>query len=132
MDNLRLFLHAFLGFFIAICAVVTVYMLVAIWRIFSKAGRPGWGAVVPVYNTYLMLRITGKPGWWVFLYLVPVMNLVISAIVLTALARSFGKDTRFALGLIFLPIAYTSILAFGDAEYIGVEEQGTEEVDEVL
>ena len=96
-----------------------VFEIAAIWKIFVKAGEPGWASIVPLYNVWVLLRITGKPGWWVILMFVPVVNLVIAIVEAGALARVFGQGTGFAVGLFFLPFVFYPVLAWGDAQYGG-------------
>ena len=97
--------------------VILVLMLVVGWKVFTKAGQPGWAVIVPIYNVYVMLKIAGKPGWWLLLFFIPIVNLVIGILTLLALAENFGKGTGFAMGMLFLPIIFYPILAFGSAEY---------------
>ena len=90
-----------------------------IWKTFEKAGKPGWAAIVPIYNVWVMLQIAGKPGWWLLLMLIPLVNLVIAIMVSIAIAERFGKGTGFGLGLAFLGFIFYPILGFGDATYSG-------------
>ena len=99
--------------------LVLVLELAAAWRLFTKAGRPGWAVIVPVYGTYVLVKIAGRSGWWVLLLLVPVVNLVAMAIVVYDLARSFGRGGGFAIGLFFLSFVFVPVLAFGPATYLG-------------
>jgi hypothetical protein len=94
-------------------------MLVAIWRVFVKAGQPGWTAIVPIYNLYILCKITGKPGWWVLLWFIPLVNVVIKLLVDIELSKRFGKEAAFGVGLWLLPIVFYPILAFGNAQYQG-------------
>jgi len=98
-------------------AVALVYIM-AMWRIFDKAKKPGWAAIIPIYNLYIMLKVVGRPGWWILLYLVPIVNIVIHLIVSIDLAKAFGKSTTFGVvGIwIFSCIGYL-ILGYGDARY---------------
>jgi hypothetical protein len=96
---------------------IIVVMVVAIWKIFEKAGKPGWASLIPFYNVYIMLEIAGKPGWWLVLYLIPVINLIMMIIVTIAFAAKFGKSGGFVAGLILLPFIFYPILAFSDASY---------------
>lgn len=107
----------FTTYFIVILAVAVI-MIVALWRIFTKAGKPGWGALIPLYNTYLIIKTAGKPGWWLLLLFIPFVNIVVLILVELALAEAFGKSVVFAIfGLIiFKPIGYL-MLAFGSAKY---------------
>jgi hypothetical protein len=99
--------------------VVGVLMIVSMWKVFSKAGQPGWAAIIPIYNIYIMCKIAGRPGWWVLLMLIPLVNFIIAIILLIDIAKSFGKGVGFALGLIFLGLIFWPILAFGSAQYQG-------------
>jgi Family of unknown function (DUF5684) len=94
-----------------------VFMIVTMWKIFTKAGEPGWACLVPIYNTCVWLKIAGKPMWWILLLLIPIVNIVIAIIAVVGLANKFGKGGGFAVGLIFLGFIFYPILAFGDAEY---------------
>ena len=98
------------------------FIVASIWKVFEKAGKPGWASIIPIYNSYILLKIAGKPGWWLFLYIIPVANLVIAIIVSVEIAKKFGKDTGFGVGLAFLGFIFYPILAFGDAVYEGQEQ----------
>ena len=91
-------------------------MVASMWKVFTKSGEPGWASIIPIYNIIVMLKIAGKPGWWVLLFLVPVVNLVIGIIAMAAVAARFGKGAGFVVGLIFLPFIFWPILGFGSAE----------------
>ena len=105
------------GITLIVNIAIALLMVISIWKVFIKAGQPGWAAIVPIYNMYVLLKIAGKPGWWILLLFVPVVNLVISIIALLGLAENFGKGAGFAIGLLFLPIIFYPILAFGSATY---------------
>ncbi|HBY58981.1 MAG TPA: signal peptidase I [Solibacterales bacterium] len=96
-----------------------IFMIACVWKVFSKAGEPGWAAIVPIYNTIVLLKITGKPLWWILLFLIPLVNLVMVFLVYTSLAKAFGKGTGFGVGLLLLSFIFFPILAFGDARYVG-------------
>lgn len=87
------------------------------WKMFEKAGKPGWACIVPIYNIVVLLEIVRKPVWWILLMLIPVVNLVILIIVYIELAKAFGKSGGFAVGLILLSFIFIPILGFGDAQY---------------
>lgn len=89
------------------------------WKLFTKAGKPGWASIVPIYNIIVLLEIVGKPWWYLLLLFIPVVNIVILIMVMIALAQVFGKSGGFAVGLIFLSLIFMAILAFGDAKYLG-------------
>lgn len=102
-----------------ILAALTILQIIATWRIYEKAGQPGWACLIPVYNFYVLLKIVGKPGWWLIWMFIPIANIVIGIWVINLLSKSFGKDVGFTLGLIFLSIIFYPILGFGNAEYQG-------------
>ena len=97
--------------------VVEVITIVSFWQIFSKAGRPGWAAIIPFYSTYVYIKVCGKSGLWFFLLLVPVVDIIILVLLALALARKFDKSELFGLGLIVLWPIFLPILAFGKSEY---------------
>ncbi|HWN70273.1 MAG TPA: DUF5684 domain-containing protein [Haliangium sp.] len=96
---------------------VAVLMIASVWKVFTKAGKPGWAALVPIYNLVVLLEIAGKPLWWFILFLIPLVNLVVAFITYTSLAERFGKGTGFGIGLMLLGFIFFPILAFGDAQY---------------
>jgi hypothetical protein len=104
---------------ILIMLAFALFMIVSFWKVFEKAGQPGWGVLIPIYNILLLLKIAGKPGWWILLYLIPLVNIVIGIIVCIDIAKNFGKDAGFGIGLAFLGIIFYPILAFGSAQYQG-------------
>lgn len=101
--------------YLAILALI----IVGGWKMFVKAGQPGWGILVPILNIYFMLKIAGRPGWWLLLMLIPIVSIVVAIIMWIDIAKSFGKGIGFALGLVFLPFIFMPILGFGDAQYQG-------------
>ena len=98
---------------------IVVLVIAGSWKMYEKADEPGWAVLIPIYNYIVLMRIVGRPGWWVILYFIPLVNLVISIIVAADLAKSFGKGVGFALGLIFLGFIFIPILGLGDAQYQG-------------
>ena len=103
-----------MGLFGIIELALIVLMLVSLWRIFTKAGEPGWASLVPFYNAYVMLRIAGKPGWWLLLFFVPIANIIVGILTLVGIANRFGRGGGFVVGMLFLPFIFYPILAFGD------------------
>ncbi|SRR5712692_1847862 len=99
------------------CLSIVVLTIAGRWRVFEKAGRPGWAAIIPIYNTYILFRIAGKPGWWLLLLFIPVVNLVILLLISLELSSRFAKSTGFAIGLLLLPMIFYPVLGFGDARY---------------
>ncbi|HUP50344.1 MAG TPA: DUF5684 domain-containing protein [Thermoanaerobaculia bacterium] len=100
-----------------IWVAVFVLMIVAMWKVFEKAGEPGWAAIIPIYNIYVMLKIAGKPWWWLVLMLIPFVNIVVFIMMYVAFAQAFGKGVGFGLGLAFLGPIFFPLLAWGDARH---------------
>ena len=98
---------------------IVVLMIASLWKIFTKAGKPGWAAIVPIYNIIVMLQICEKPVWWIILMLIPLVNFVIAIILYVALAQVFGKGVGFAIGILLLPFVFMPMLGFGSAQYKG-------------
>lgn len=96
---------------------VIVFYLFCMWKVYVKAGKPGWAAIIPIYNVLVQLEIVGRPWWYLLLLFVPVVNIVIGIMILFDLAKVFGKGTGFGFGLLFLSFIFIPILAFGDAKY---------------
>lgn len=107
------------GVVLIIELAILVVLIAGIWKIFTKAGKPGWAAIIPIYNLVVMLEIVGKPVWWVLLYLIPCVNVVVAILVAVELAKCFGQGAGFAIGMVFLPFIFYPILGFGDARYRG-------------
>jgi hypothetical protein len=104
---------------IVVWVVVAVLLIASLWRVFTKAGQPGWAALIPIYNFIVLLKIIGRPWWWILLFLVPIVNIVVLFIIYIDLAKSFGKSTAFGVGIALLGIIFLPILAWGDATYRG-------------
>lgn len=98
---------------------IAVAVIVGMWKMFVKAGQPGWAAIVPIYNLYIWCKIVGRPGWWVLLMLIPIVSIIFAIILCLDLAKAFGKGVGFAIGIIFLGFIFIPILGFGDAQYQG-------------
>ena len=107
-----------IGLMIVYLAIILL-MIIAMWKIFSKAGKPGWAAIIPIYNIIVLLEIVDKPLWWIILMFIPFVNIVINIIVTVELAKKFGQSTGFAVGLILLAPIFYPILGFGSAQYQG-------------
>lgn len=100
-------------------AAVIIFLLAAEWRIFSKAGQPGWAVIIPIYSTLVYLKIVGRPWWWLLLLFIPLVNIVIAFILVNDLSKAFGHGIGYTLGLIFLSIIFIPILGFGGSQYVG-------------
>ncbi|WP_291720524.1 DUF5684 domain-containing protein [Bernardetia sp.] len=111
------------GVFGIIYLVIIIAVVVAQWKIFEKAGKPGWASIIPIYNLIVFLEIINRPIWWIVFFLIPVVNIIFALVFLVIsgldLAKVFGKDTGFAIGLILLPVVFYMILGFSDAQYQG-------------
>lgn len=99
-------------------AIITL-LIVSAWKINTKADKPGWACLIPIYGTLVNLEIIGKPWWWILMMLIPGVNIVFAIMMVNLLAKSFGKGTGFTLGLIFLPFICYPILGLGEAKYEG-------------
>ena len=99
--------------------VMIFLVVIPLWRIYSKAGKPGWAVIIPIYNVYLMCKICGRPGWWLVLCLIPFVNIIFAIILSIDLAKAFGKGAGFSIGLILIGFIFLPILGFGKAEYKG-------------
>ncbi len=106
------------GIFMIIWLAVMVLMIASMWKVFTKAGQPGWAAIIPIYNVIVLLQVVGKPVWWIILFLIPFVNLIMMILVALELSKVFGKGGGFAAGLILLPFIFYPVLAFGDARYV--------------
>ena len=99
--------------------VIAVLVLAGMWKVFVKAGKPGWGVIIPLYNLYCLFDMSFGKGWMFLLMLIPVVDIVVMFMMYVKLAKAFGKGGGFAVGLIFLPFIFLPILGFGDAKYVG-------------
>jgi hypothetical protein len=108
------------GTMMLVFLALAVVFLIGVWKVFEKAGQPGWAALIPIYNAYILLKIAGRPGWWLLLFLIPLVNLVIAFVVAIDIAKAFGQSTVFGVVLLFLlgGIGYL-VLGFGDYRYVG-------------
>ncbi len=97
--------------------VFIILIIVAQWKIFQKAGKPGWACLIPIYNIIVLLEIIKKPVWWIFLFFVPFVNIIIGIVMVYNLSKAFGKGTGFTLGILFLPFIFLPILGFGKSVY---------------
>lgn len=113
---------AFMAVFWLFYLAVLVLMILSMWKLFVKAGKPGWAAIVPIYNQIVLLEIVNKPTWWIVLYFVPFANLVVAVLVSIELARVFGKSDGFAALLILLPVVGYPMLAFDkNTHFVGAQ-----------
>ena len=97
--------------------VIAIVVIAGLWKVFEKAGEPGWAAIIPIYNLIVLMKIAGRPVWWFILLLIPVVGFIIAILVSIDIAKRFGKGTGFGLGLAFLGFIFYPVLGFGDAQY---------------
>jgi len=97
----------------------TIVALVGLWKVFEKAGRQGWEAIIPFYNIIVALRLVGKPEWWLVWYFIPIANIIVYVWTCNLLAKSFGKGMLYTIGLVILAPFFLILLGFGDAQYQG-------------
>lgn len=113
----------FLATYAIVIGILAIVLIVSKWIIFKKANKPGWASIIPIYNMVVEYQIANVNPLLIILLIIPVVNfvasIVLSIIVNINLAKAFGKSGAFAVGLIFLPVIFFPILAFGKAEYQG-------------
>jgi hypothetical protein len=114
------FLAALFGGASALIGLAVVLLVfVSLWKIFEKAGKPGWAGIVPIYNIIVLLEIVGRPVWWFVLMLLPCVGFVVGILLCIDLAKAFGKSPAYGVGLALLGFIFFPMLAFGDARYVG-------------
>jgi len=108
------------GVMMIVALALAVVFIVGLWKVFVKAGQPGWAVLIPFYNVYVLLKIAGRPGWWLVLCLIPLVNIVIAVLVAIDVAKAFGQSAAFGVILLFLlsGIGYL-VLGFGNYKYVG-------------
>ena len=109
---------AIMAFIIPII-IVNIIVLVGYWKIYEKAGKPGWASLIPIYNVIVLLEIIGKPIWWIFLILFPCTTFIFAIWATNLLSKSFGQTEGFTVGLILLPFIFYPMLGFGNYKYLG-------------
>ena len=102
-----------------ISIAVAVFQIVCYWRVFEKAGVPGWKSLIPIYNTYVLCDLIWGEGLKMFLFLIPIANIYFNIRLYLSFAKAFGKDVGFGIGLIFLHPIFVGILAFDSSSYYG-------------
>ena len=111
-------LLAILGAYLVVVLAIAVLMIASMWKLFSKAGKPGWACLVPIYNYVVWLEVIKKPIWWIILLMIPIVNFIIIIIMFIEMAKAYGKSAGFGVGMILLPYIFFPMLAFGDSKYI--------------
>ena len=108
--------------FALIYLAIVVFTILGGWKMFEKAGQPGWAVIIPFYNAYIFLKIAGRPGWWLILLIIPIVSLIVGIIVCIDVAKAFGMGTGFGLGIAFLGVIFIPVLGFGSATYQGTPQ----------
>ena len=108
-----------LGGILLIPSITILIMIICMWKMFTKAGKPGWAAIVPVYNTIVLIQIAGLSMMYLLFFFVPILNIYAIFKIYIEIAHKFGKSTGFGVGMIFLSIIFMPMLAFGNATYEG-------------
>ncbi|WP_205771936.1 DUF5684 domain-containing protein [Mucilaginibacter terrenus] len=99
--------------------IIWIISIVGMWKMYEKAGKPGWAAIIPIYNIIVLLEIIGKPLWWFLLLLVPCVNIIFAVWMINLLSKSFGQSEGFTIGLLLLPFVFYPLLGFGNYRYVG-------------
>lgn len=97
--------------------VITLIAIVGWWKLFSKAGYPGFLALIPLVNVVVYIMVGGRPWWWIILMLIPFINIIILFLVHLSVAERYGQGVLYAFGLFFLMPVFAIILGFGPFEY---------------
>lgn len=126
-------LGAFFGVYLVIVLAIGILQIVGMWKLYTKAGEKGWKSIIPIYNLVILFKIAGLSPWLILVYLAAIIPFIgfVAVVVLQAylaynLAKSFGKDGGWAVGLFFLPFIFYLMLAFGKAEYVGTTTEKVE------
>jgi uncharacterized membrane protein YhaH (DUF805 family) len=104
--------------FALISIALIIFLIASLWKVFTKAGKPGWFCLIPFFNLFVMVQIAGRPWWWFLLFFVPIINMIVSIIIPFDMAKRFGKGIGFGFGLLFLSFIFYPIIAFDDSVYI--------------
>jgi len=91
----------------------------ALVGVFRKADEPVWQAFIPIWNSIILIKISGRPIWWIILLLIPIVNLVVAILILHGLSTSFGHGAGFTVGLFFLSLIFLFILGYDSTTYRG-------------
>jgi len=112
-------LLAFIGAMLIPILIIWLIVIIGQWKVYTKAGKPGWACIIPIYNLIVLLEIVGKPIWWIFLFLIPCVNIIFIVWTINLVSKSFGQGAGFTIGLIFLGFIFWPVLGFGSYQYLG-------------
>lgn len=102
---------------IIVFLVLALVVVIGFWKVFKKAGKPGWAAIVPIYNYVVLLQITGLSVWWILILLIPYVNIILMIVIYYRLAKAFGASVWYTVGMILLPFIFIPMLGFGEKTY---------------
>lgn len=106
--------------------VISLVTIAGLWKVFQKADKPGWAAVIPIYNLWVLIKVSGNSALMFILMFIPILNLYPIIKVPLDIAKKFGQGTGFGIGLIFLSFIFYPLLGFGSYQY----EEGATDFDE--
>lgn len=129
MTALLLASSAGTGILVVVYIVVIIFEIAALWQVFVKAGEAGWKAIIPIWNTLIILKIVGRHWWWIFLFIIPIVNIIAWIIVALDWSKSYAKGVGFGIGLFFLNFIFVPILGFGSARYVGPAAGGPRAIE---
>ncbi|MCK5823392.1 MAG: signal peptidase I [Bacteroidales bacterium] len=110
-----------IGTIITISVLIIAFKIITMWFLFEKGGEAGWISFIPIYNTITIIRIAGKPWWWIFFLLIPIVQIIFLVLIYDGLSNSFGKTSGFTVGLFFLTIIFMAIIAFDKSKFEGTK-----------
>ena len=110
--------YMFTAFITELFFATYILVFTGMWYVFEKAGKPGWGVLIPIYNIVLMCEIAKKPTWWIAMFFIPIANIVFAVMLMDDISKSFGKSSGFTVGLVLLGAVFFPILGYGDAVHV--------------
>jgi hypothetical protein len=118
----------FFIFLLVFYLALITFVVIAHWKLYSKASQPGWAVLVPIYNLIVLCDIAKQPRWYTIMMFLPIVNIVFYIFMMSGLSKQFGKDNGFTVGLVFLSFIFIPILAFGNARYQGARVDGRSDI----
>ena len=115
-DAARQVTAAMSGTTMLVIFAVMILMIAAMWKVYERAGEPGWAVLVPIYNIYVLCKVAGMSPWWILAFIIPIVNIVVSFAISFGVAKRFGKGAGYGIGLTLLPFIFWPLLAWGDAQ----------------
>lgn len=113
-------------FVVVLYLIIAVVCIASLWALFEKAGKPGWAAIIPIYNNIVMIEIVGKPWYWILMLLIPFLNIIFGIWLLNLFVKSFGKSEAYTIGVLLLPFIFLPLLGFSkDVKFVGLPQANT-------